>query len=245
MFPPYLTFVLIGFLIATIGAMRAGERAGFDRARIMDLALLMLALGVLGARLLAVATDGKLQDFVHLCTEPERVRPGAERDCLAALKFWQGGLTFYGGLLLAIPGALWYCRRKRFDFLQVADLLAPFLLLGQGIGRIGCYLDGCCYGAPTDGPFGPRHPTQLYEMVIDLALAALLWFVLRRRLAAARGALFGWLLVLYGTSRAALELLRADERGGIGPLSTSQIIAIPAVAIGMWLIARARRTIAA
>lgn len=242
MFPPYLTFVLIGFVVATLGAMRAGEKAGIDRARVMDLALLMLALGVLGARLLAVLTDGKLDDFVHLCTDPAKVRPDAERDCLAALKFWQGGLTFYGGLLLAVPGAVWYCRRRRIDFLRMADVLAPFLLLGQGIGRIGCYLEGCCYGATTTGLFAPRHPTQLYEMVIDLALAALLWFVLRPR-ARGTGALFGWALALYGVARALLELWRADARGGIGPLSTSQLIAIPAVASGIWLIARARRTI--
>ena len=239
MFPPYLTFVLVGFVVATIEAMRAGEKVGIDRARVMDCALLMLALGVVGARLLAVLTDGKLQDFVHLCTDPERVRPGAERDCLAALKFWQGGLTFYGGLLLAVPGAIWYCRRKRIDFLLMADVMAPFLLLGQGIGRIGCYLEGCCYGAPTGGLFAPRHPTQLYEMAIDVTLAALLWFGLRRR-TRGRGELFGWALALYGAARAALELLRADERGGVGPLSTSQLIAIPAVACGIWLIARAR-----
>jgi len=241
-FPPYLTFLLIGFVVASVLAMRAGEKVGVERARVMDLALLVLALGVVGARVLAVLTDGKLEDFVHLCTDPERVRPGAERDCLAALKFWRGGLTFYGGFLLAIPGAAWYCRRKRLDFLAMADLLVPFLLLAQGIGRIGCYLEGCCYGEVTSGWFAPRHPTQLYEMVIDLALAALLWFVLRRR-ARGKGELLGWALALYGVARAALEVLRADERGGLGPLSTSQLIAIPLVATGIWLILRARRTI--
>lgn len=284
-FPSYLTLVLVGFLVATLLAKRAAARAGMPAERIVDLAVLMLVLGVLGARLLAVVSDGKLADFVHLCTEPRAVEApdaavrfcqtdeqcgfdyrcdpeargavaaGARttmcyppRDCLAALKFWQGGLTFYGALLFAIPGALWYCRRKRLDFLAVGDLVAPGVLVGQAIGRVGCFLEGCCYGAATAGPLGvrfpghalARHPTQLYESAADLAIAALLWFVLRPR-TRGRGELFGWMLALYGAARAAIELLRDDPRGGLGPLSTSQLLAIPAIALGVWLVARARR----
>jgi phosphatidylglycerol:prolipoprotein diacylglycerol transferase len=279
-FPAYLTLLLLGFLVATFGARRAAERAGIPGERIVDLALWMLVLGVLGARLLAVLTDGKLLDFVHLCTDPPAVaaddarvmfcdrddqcgfdylcNPGARdavlagdrrtmchppRDCLAALKFWRGGLTFYGALLFAIPGAIWFGRRKRLDFLRVADLVAPFVLVGQAIGRLGCFLEGCCYGAATRGPLavslpgrGPVHPTQLYESAATLLFAALLWFVIRPR--AGRGQAFGWMLVLYGATRAVIELWRADPRGALGPLSTSQLIAIPAIALGGWLILR-------
>ncbi len=283
-FPSYLTLVLAGFLIAAMGARRAARKAGLDGERMVDLALLCLALGLVGARLMAVLTDGELTEFVHLCTDPAQVSAagapalcesdaqcGGElrcnldaraavlagergsmchppRDCLAALAFWRGGLTFYGALLVAIPGAIWYCRRKRLDFLRMADVAAPYLLLGQAIGRIGCFLDGCCYGAATDGPLGvhlpghpgPLHPTQLYEAAADLALAALLALILRPR-ARGRGELLGWMLLTYGAARAAIELWRADPRGAVGPLSTSQLIAIPAVAVGVWLVARARR----
>ncbi|HLU66772.1 MAG TPA: prolipoprotein diacylglyceryl transferase [Kofleriaceae bacterium] len=288
--PAYLTMVLAGFLVATAGARRAAARAGVPPDRVVDLAILTLVLGVLGARLLAVATDGRLADFVHLCTDPPAVAADdalvricqrdeqcgwdyrcnldardavlagerttmchPPRDCLAALKFWHGGLTFYGALILAVPGALWYCRRRRLDFLQIADLAAPFLLVGQAIGRIGCFLDGCCYGAATGGPLGvvmpgrgPVHPTQLYESAACLVLGAALWLAARRRAGArgarGRGAIFGWALVLYGAARALIELVRADPRGAVGPLSTSQILAIPAVVIGALLIARARRS---
>jgi phosphatidylglycerol:prolipoprotein diacylglycerol transferase len=285
-FPSFLTMVMVGFLIATLGARRAAEKAGLPGDRIVDLAVLVLVLGVLGARLLSVLSDGRLGDFVHLCTEPTAVEapdalvslcqrdeqcgydyrcdPAAQgavlagergtmchppRDCLAALKFWQGGLTFYGALFLAVPGALWYCRRKRLDFLQVADLSAPFLLLGQAIGRIGCFLEGCCYGAATGSPLGvrfpghpaPLHPTQLYESAANLILAALLLFVIRRR-ARGRGQTFGWALVLYGAARAVIEFWRDDPRGGLGPLSTSQLIAIPAIGLGLWLIVRGSGT---
>ena len=284
-FPSYLTFVLLGFVVATLLARRAAVRAGLPGDRIVDLAVIVLVLGVLGARLLSVTTDGKLADFVHLCTEPRAVEATdaavrfcqedaqcgfdyrcdrearaavlageratmcyPPRDCLAALKFWQGGLTFYGALFLSIPGALWYCRRKGLDVLAVGDLAAPGLMLGQAIGRVGCFLEGCCYGAVTGGPLGvrfpghalARHPTQLYESAADLAIAALLWFLLRPR-ARGRGELVGWMLVLYGAARAAIEILRDDPRGGLGPLSTSQLLAIPAIALGAWLIARARR----
>ena len=282
-FPAYLTLLLAGFLVATWGARRAAARAGLDGAQIVDLALWMLVLGVIGARALAVLADGQLDDFVHLCTDPARVEATDARvtlcerdeqcgwdylcdptareavlagerstmchppgDCLASLKFWRGGLTFYGGLLLAIPGAILFCRRRRLDFLRVADLVAPFLLIGQGIGRLGCFMEGCCGGALTSGPLGvslggraPAHPTQLYEAAADLAIAAVLWFALRPR-ARGRGELFGWMLVLYGAARAIIELWRGDPRGSLGPLSTSQLIAIPAVALGAWLIARAR-----
>ena len=284
-FPSYLTMVMVGFLVATLLAKRAAVRAGLAGERIVDLAVLMLVLGVLGARLLSVTTDGKLGDFVHLCSDPalveapdaavrfcqdddqcgfdylcDRSARGAvvagerttmchpPRDCLAALKFWQGGLTFYGALLFAIPGALWYCRRKRLDFLAVGDLAAPYLLVGQAIGRVGCFLEGCCYGAPTGGPLGvrfpghalARHPTQLYEAAADLALAGLLLFVIGRR-TRGRGEALGWMLALYGGARALIELWRDDPRGGLGPISTSQLLAIPAIALGVWLIARARR----
>jgi phosphatidylglycerol---prolipoprotein diacylglyceryl transferase len=280
-FPSYLTMVLVGFLVAVIGARRAASRAGIDGERIVDMALVCLVLGLLGARLLAVFTDGKLADFVHLCTDPAavsgddarvalcdaddqcgfdyRCNPDARaavlagqrrsmchppRDCLAALKFWQGGLTLYGAILFAVPAAIWYCRRKRLDFLAVADLVAPYLLVGQAIGRLGCFLEGCCYGAVTRGRFGvrlpghaaPVHPAQLYEAGADLVLAALVAFAPR-----GRGARFGWTLLGYAAARSAIEMVRADPRGALGPLSTSQIIAIPAAAAGAWLILRARR----
>src|SRR5688572_10506086 len=72
-FPSFLTMVMVGFLVATLGAKRAAQAAGLPGERVVDLAILMLVLGVLGARLLAVLTDGKLTDFVHLCTEPKAV----------------------------------------------------------------------------------------------------------------------------------------------------------------------------
>lgn len=271
-FPAYLTMLTVGFLVALTLARRQGERMGMDGRHIVDLGLLMLVSSILGARILAVLTDGKLMEFVHLCTDPTQVAAvdsrvvtcGADapcdfhyvcdlatktchppRDCLAALKFWHGGLTFYGGLLVAVPLGLWYSRRKRLGAWRTADLVAPLLLLGMFFGRLGCFFNGCCYGAATGswlgvrmpGHIAPVHPTQLYEAAGVLVLWLVLAYVItpQKRM---HGEVFAWFLVLYGVMRVVIELYRADPRGALGPLSTSQIISIPLIGAGVWLIVR-------
>jgi phosphatidylglycerol:prolipoprotein diacylglycerol transferase len=274
-FPAYMTMLMVAFLAAIWLARREAERQGMQGVAMVDLGLLMLLLGILGARVLSVLVDGHFMDFVHLCTEPTLV-PAVDsqvaycsediacdlhyvcnlsthtchppRDCLAALKFWQGGLTFYGGLLLALPGGLWYVRRKRLDTGRVADIAAPCIMLGLALGRVGCFFNGCCYGVATDGPLGvqfpghpgPVHPTQLYEAAGALLLAAALYAGVRWR-GRGRGAVLGWMLVGYGVLRTVIEIFRDDPRGSIGPLSTSQIISIPLIALGVVVIARSWR----
>jgi len=275
-FPAYLTMVLAGFLAAILYARRRAVHEGLDSTAIVDLGLLMLVCGILGARLLAVLTDGHLMDFVHLCTDPSQV-PADDalvahcssdaqcgfdylcnaqsgichppRDCLAALKFWQGGLTYYGGFLLAVPVALWFARRRDLVPLQVADIGSPAVALGLVLGRFGCFFNGCCYGARTSswlgvtlpGRFVAQHPTQLYESAAALALFFVLHFVIRPR-KRGHGEVFGWWLVLYGVVRFFLELFRADPRGSMGPLSTSQLLSLPLVAGGAWLIWKLHRS---
>lgn len=273
-FAAHLTMLMVGFIVAISLARRHANRIGVPGERIVDLGILMLVFGVLGARLLSVLTDGQFMDFVHLCTDPGQVdnlrAPGGDcitnqcpydyvcdaqrmichpsRDCLAWLKFWQGGLTYYGGFILAVPVGMWYARRKRLGVLRVADLAAPQIMIGLFFGRIGCFFSGCCYGCATSSWAGvkfphrpvPVHPTQLYEAAAVLFLGLFLYFVIwpRKR---GHGEVFGWLLVLYGCVRWVLELFRADQRGSLGPLSTSQIISIPLVLAGIWVILAIRR----
>lgn len=274
-FPAYMTMLMIGFIVSISLARRQGERLGMNGNHIVDLGLLMLVLGVLGARILSVLADGKFMDFVHLCTDPRQVEAidrlvdvcqtdaqcgfhylcdtetqtcHPPRDCLAALKFWWGGLTYYGGVLLAVPGGMWYARRKGMGVWRVADLTAPFVMLGLFFGRLGCFFNGCCFGADyhgfasvsLPGHAHPVHPTQLYESLGALVLFFVLYAFLRPR-KRGHGEIFGWLLVLYGVLRTFLEVFRADARGSIGPLSTSQLISIPLIVIGVYLIVRIRR----
>ena len=278
-FPAYMTFILIGFLVAIWLARREAETLGLPGEKVVDLGIAMLVFGVLGARILAVLTDGMLDDFIHLCTEPKLVQAvdarvlyctadaqcgfdylcNADtntcyppRDCFAAIKFWQGGLTYYGGFILAVPMGFYLARRWRLGAMRMADLGAPFTMIGLFFGRIGCFFNGCCYGGRTDSFLGmtfpphqtrpsvPLHPTQLYEAVAVLAIAAFLYYVVRPR-QKGQGEMFGWLLILYSLWRFNVEWLRIDARGSLGPLSTSQLISIPLIALGGWLVWRARR----
>ncbi len=274
-FPTYMTLLVVGFIAAVWLLRRWGDRDGLPGHQLVDIGFVMLIAGLLGARLLSVLADGQLRDFIHLCTDPalvpapdalvshcttdaecggnylcdtERNACHPRRDCLAALKFWQPGLTFYGGLLAALPAGLWLARRKGLDPLRVADLAAPAVMLGLFFGRFGCFFQGCCYGAETEAAVGvlfpghahARHPTQVYESLVALGLFFCLRYVVTPR-KRAHGEVLGWLLVLYGVLRSLLELWRDDPRGGLGALSTSQLISIPLVALGVWLIVRARR----
>jgi phosphatidylglycerol---prolipoprotein diacylglyceryl transferase len=143
-----------------------------------------------------------------------------------------------------VPAGFWYARKKQLGLWRVADLCSPVVAFGLFFGRIGCFLNGCCYGEPTTLPWavhfphvsGRVHPTQLYEAIGALGIFALLTWVVRPR-KQRHGDVFAWFLVLYGVLRFLLEFVRDDDRGGFAGLSTSQWIGIPLVAWGVyWLL---------
>ena len=167
----------------------------------------------------------------------------------------QGGLMFYGGLILAIATFFVWCVAKRERPLALADLLCTVVPLGHACGRIGCFFYGCCYGRRCASPFAvefPRHspawyqqlndglidhtaahalpvlPTQLFEAAALLALFAALYFGYRRY----RRHTAALYLVGYGVIRFALEYLRGDPRAAVGPFSISQTISIIMIALG-------------
>ena len=173
-------------------------------------------------------------------------------DCFAWAKFWAGGLTYYGGFLGASGAAVFSLRRDRFPFWRAADIAATTIPLGLAFGRMGCLLAGCCFGSECALPwalsFPPRspaataqlehgalagarlwsnpvHPTQIYEALVSLAIAAvcILWVAPRKRY---DGQVFVVFLGSYAIGRALLETLRRDERGGLLGLSTSQAIGV-------------------
>jgi phosphatidylglycerol:prolipoprotein diacylglycerol transferase len=297
--PSYFTLLMVGITAATLLAHREGMRRGLDGNTILDLGLLMLLAGLVGARVLHVFVDGHFTDYVNLCLDPDALpglalAPGAacaddaqclaaglgdrcdaatglcrqQRDCLRTLKIWYGGYVFYGGLLLAVPLGIWFLRRRRTPVWAVADLAGWAIPFGLVLGRLGCFLAGCCFGAHTDAPIGlafprlspawqqqldahlidasaaqalPVHATQLYEAVAAGLISAWL-FVRDRRGAAFQGAIFFEFLLLYGIFRFAVEFLRADERGAWlgGLLSTSQIVSLPLIVVGAWVLWRRR-----
>ncbi len=196
-FPSYYSSLILGFLLATWLAKRETERLGIDTDDFLDLALWMFILGLIGARILHVIADGYFWDYVHLCTDPLQVKvpsfvhvhcnldrdciaaeagalcnletlrchPG--RDCLAALKFWQGGLAFYGGLLLAVAYGAHFVRKRKMELLKVLDLTSWAIALGLGFGRLGCFLAGCCFGQISEGPTTLEFPGYVIQARAD------------------------------------------------------------------------------
>lgn len=175
-FPAYFTLLMVGYTIAVLLGAREGERLGLDYNRLLDLGLVLLAAGIVGARALHVVADEEWDTYRDLCVAPLNV-PGQRlptgkpchtdqdcldadlgdrchsekgtchvRDCLRVFKFWYGGLVFYGGLFLAIAAGLWFVRRHRLPTAQVADLAGFAIPLGLVFGRTGCFLAGCCWG---------------------------------------------------------------------------------------------------
>jgi phosphatidylglycerol:prolipoprotein diacylglycerol transferase len=134
--------------------------------------------------------------------------------------FWiaEGGLVWYGGFIFAALTGRFYCRQHRLPLLKWADFFVPFLSLAHGIGRIGCFLNGCCYGHATNSFFSvrfpqemvQRHPVQLYEALgLFIVAGVLFWIAAQKKRV---GEVAGWYLILYGTLRFVLEFLRGDQR---------------------------------
>jgi phosphatidylglycerol:prolipoprotein diacylglycerol transferase len=291
-FPSYFTLVLIGFALAIVLAVREARRLGLDDERVLDLGLWMLFWGFVGARVFHLLFDGHLMEYVHLCTDPTQV-PATDaltssctqaaqcgydylcntathtcyppQDCLRAFKVWYGGLVYYGGLIFAMGFAVYYLRRHKLPFARTADITAPGIAFGLTFGRIGCWLNGCCFGRVTTAAAGvvfprgsdawrkqvdeglitkamsplPVIPTELYEAAgcLILFLLLVLWVKPRKR---KDGEVLGALLAGYAVLRFVLEIFRDDDRGVFlhGLLSTSQIVSLPLFGLGLYLLFR-------
>lgn len=214
------------------------------------------------AECVSPAYDG-VWDAARAVCHPQHV------DCFAWAKFWAGGLTYYGGLIGAVGYAAYFLRRERFPFWRAADMAGFTVALGLAWGRMGCFLAGCCFGVECHDPWAaffpawspasesqfkahrlsaeslpalPVHPTQLYESLGCLVIAAVAYGVVtpRKRY---DGQVFLFFLGTYSVLRAAVEALRSDDRGGLLGLSTSQVISV-AILAALWPTARYLRRVA-
>ena len=162
------------------------------------------------------------------------------------------GFVFFGGMIVSVSALIWYIRRKKLPFLKTADFLIVGLPLGHALGRIGCFLAGCCYGKPTSLPWGvrftdphalvpsellgvPLHPTQLYESALNFGLFLLLHYASKKP--HKDGKILVEYILCYALLRFCIEFVRGDFRGGfILGLSPSQVIslAIAGIALYIW-----------
>ena len=227
--------ILLGALAAALATSRALSRVGLAAEYAWELLPFAVIGGTAGAKLWA-----GIETFFT---------PG-EPDFWTVLAS-RGGATFYGGLALGAAAVLAKIAWDRAPLRAVTQAIAPGLALGQAIGRIGCFLVGDDYGVPTSLPWGMAfphgapptlervHPAQLYESLWLFAAAVLLW----RRIGRSR-LLFGEYLLLQGAGRFAIELVRTNPRT-LGPLTTSQGIALGCIAVGALALRRARPRLAA
>jgi len=212
----YGMMVAIGFAIAVFLICKRAPKFHIDKNKIIDLCIIMLVAGVVGARLLYV-----LLNLHYYLTEPIEI-----------LKLSKGGLVWYGGFSAALLALILYIWKNGLNFWVVTDLVAPYVALAQAFGRIGCLLNGCCYGkeAASYSMFAvsrcgdpvPRYPVQIYS-----AIALFLIFLILRTWQDRRqfdGEIFLGYCSLYAYKRFLMEFLRADNPKILFGLTLSQII---------------------
>ncbi|WP_075721607.1 prolipoprotein diacylglyceryl transferase [Roseburia sp. 499] len=168
---------------------------------------------------------------------------------------FRNGWVVYGGIIGGVFASFLYCRIKKVDFVAYLDLVLPAVAFAQGCGRIGCFFAGCCYGRETESVLGITYshsnfapngvkliPTQIYSSIGDFAIAFLLMAYAKKK--PAKGKVAAGYCVLYSVGRFIIEMFRNDYRGEYGPLSTSQLISvfILAIGIGMYVWAAKRQS---
>ena len=215
----YGFFVATGLMLGISLALIQAKKEGYDSQKILDGVFYIILAGIIGSRIFYV-----IQNLASYKDSP-----------LNVFKLWEGGLVFYGGFLLGIPVAWILIRRQGFSFLDFFDLFAPSMAIGQAVGRIGCFFAGCCYGLPTQLPWGvtfthpqslalkgiPLHPTQLYSSLACFIIFFIL--VSFRKHIRFTGQLFCLYLILHSGSRFTIEFFRGDPR----PWFWNQTISLP------------------
>jgi phosphatidylglycerol:prolipoprotein diacylglycerol transferase len=251
----YGVMIFCACLSALMMAVWRARRDRLDPNRVYELATWLFLGGVIGARVF------------YFIQHPEALHHPSD-----LFRTWEGGNVFYGCILGGLTGSMLYWLRRPFPFGTMADAVAPAVAIGAALGRIGCFLNGCCDGARSDRPWAlgfpagshawmrqvnagliapdspfslPVHPTQIYSSVaaILVVLALLAYFPYRRR----TGEIMALLMILYPMTRWPIEALRADEPAVFAGMTWSQNISVALLAGGLavWFgLGRRRRALA-
>ncbi|EKD27578.1 MAG: phosphatidylglycerol-prolipoprotein diacylglyceryl transferase [uncultured bacterium] len=221
----YGFFLALGFILATYSLVETGKRFNLNNDHLMDLAIYALISGIVGARLLYIIIN-----FPYYIQNP-----------LEIIMINRGGLVFYGGFIASVITCMYYIRSKKMPFLTTGDCIMAVLPIGQMFGRIGCFMNGCCFGSPSVLPFRvtfpitshafyhyqeftPVHPVQLYESLLTgLLFLFLVTIIERKKFDGQIIALYG---MLYPIIRFLLEFLRGDNDKILTGLTMSQFISI-------------------
>ena len=165
-------------------------------------------------------------------------------------RFWEGGMSFHGGLLGVLVAMWWFARRNGKTFFEITDFVAVFTPLGLLCGRIGNFINGELWGKPTDAPWGflvgdeVLHPSMLYEAALEGVVLFLILYTYTARPRAV-GAASGLFLFFYGLFRSLVEFVRVpDEQYGylaFDWLTMGQVLSAPKILFGLFLFLRATR----
>jgi phosphatidylglycerol---prolipoprotein diacylglyceryl transferase len=237
----YDFFLSIGFFIGTIILLREIRRDLENQVKLLDLTIWIIIISIVGARLFHVVVEAPKFYIEHP---------------LNIVKIWNGGWVFYGGFLSAIVFGIFYLKKHKMNVLRCADIYSLPVAIGLMFGRLGCFMAGCCYGkiCPTWFLFGNKfsivnfvrpqaepldtslYPTQMAEALVGIGIFFFLFFYRPKK--RFHGELSAIFLIVYSIARFILEYFRADDIRGLwlgGTLSTSQILSIPLLVIGIIL----------
>jgi phosphatidylglycerol:prolipoprotein diacylglycerol transferase len=223
----YGVFVASAFFLAIAMSLKQARQQGLDPDKMLDLAFYVTLSAIIGARLLFIIVE-----YQYFLEDPIRI-----------FKIWEGGLVFYGGLIMAVIVSILYMKKYDMPVLKVGDIVAPSMAIAQAVGRLGCLSAGCCYGKETALPWGivftdpnslvplgklglTLHPTQLYSSFGGLVLCGVLFALLKRK--RFDGQVLAMYGILYPLLRSFIEFFRGDPRGAIigGMVSTSQAVSV-------------------
>ena len=229
----YLVGFVVGWLLGRWRARRPGS--GWTPVDVDDL-LTCVMLGVIVGGRLGYALFYDLGAFL--------------KDPLEIFRIWHGGMSFHGGLLGAVAAFCWFAHSKRRSFLAVSDFVAPLVPQALFWGRLGNFINGELWGKVSDAPWAmvfpgagpwPRHPSQLYEALLEgLVLFVALWVYSAKP--RKPGAVSGFFALGYGIARFLVEFVRVPDAHlgylAFGWLTMGQVLCLPLMAVGLWLMLR-------
>ena len=230
--PMYGLCTMVGTVFALLAVFRLRKKGSpITEDNLLDALIWAIVLGFLCSKIL------------YFIVEPPQV-PHSWREVWDLVS---AGLVFYGGLLGGLLGLVFVSRKTKKNIITYADLMTPCFCLAHAGGRIGCLMAGCCYGMEYSGPCAvvldgvSRLPTQPMEAGFLVILSGVLTAIFLKK--PRRGTVTGWYMTLYAVWRFIIEFFRADPRGSVGPLSTSQFISLFILAFGIYLLVRSRKAV--
>ena len=226
----YGLMIALGFLFALIYGTWQCKRQGLDDDFFFNLAMFVLIFGWLGGKIMFIIVE-----FKQFLISPMSVI-GSE------------GFVVYGGIISGIITIYVYCKIKKMNFFSYIDIIAAAVAINQALGRVGCFLAGCCYGRETDSwvgvvfpegcmaPAGVKLiPTQLFSAAADICMFIILCMIINSK-KYIKGVPMAVYMTGYAIGRTIIECFRSDARGSVGALSTSQFISIFIGAVGALLL---------